>query len=70
MRRLLIVSLPVALGWGALPVIGVPAQAAKHAVSCTAEPGCATACSSNTYVVACYATVRNGRCYKWCGRKP
>ena len=50
--------------------LATPADAAKYSVACTAQgaPGCSTACSSNTYTVACYARVVNGRCYKSCGR--
>jgi len=70
MRGLLIKGLAIVLAWGALAVASLPAQAAKHAVSCTAAPGCSTACSSDTHVVACYATIRNGKCYKSCGRAP
>jgi hypothetical protein len=67
MRRILRLGLALA----AMLTAGlVPVEAAKYAVSCVAEgvPGCKTACSSNTYTVACYARVVNGRCQKSCGR--
>jgi hypothetical protein len=65
MRRIarLGLALGVVLAAGPSPV-----AAAKYAVSCTATPSCKTACSSNTYEVACYARVVNGRCEKACGR--
>jgi hypothetical protein len=70
MRILTIASLALGLGAALAGLTGTPAAAARYAVVCIA-PGaqaCRTACSSNTYTVACYAVVRNGRCFKSCGR--
>jgi hypothetical protein len=69
MRWFSFLTLAATLGGAALSATGMPAKAAKYSVACTAVAGCSTACSSNTYAVACYATLRSGRCYKWCGRK-
>ncbi len=46
------------------------AEAARYVAAC-AVPGvaqCRIVCSSNRVAVACYATIRNGRCFKRCYR--
>jgi hypothetical protein len=65
-----IVRLSLVVGALSAALAATPVEAAKYAVACTAQgvPGCSTACSSNTYTVACYARVVNGRCQKACGR--
>ena len=72
MRTLVAVILASTLSAAGLGLSGMPAHAARYNVVCVAQgvAGCRTACSSNTHTVVCYAQVRNGRCYKYCGPPP
>jgi hypothetical protein len=70
MRLLLSLSVALVLGGAALGFTSTQAEAQRYRVACVAPgyPACRTACGSNRHTVVCYATVRNGRCYRYCGR--
>jgi hypothetical protein len=70
MRKILIAGAGITLAVATLALTAMMAQAQRYRVTCVAQgvPGCATSCGSNTHTVVCYAQVRNGRCFKYCGR--
>jgi hypothetical protein len=69
MRWLLSISLAFGMGVTMVSLTGTEAEAQRYRVYCAVRgTNCIATCGSNTYTVACYARIVNGRCQRWCGR--
>ena len=69
MRLLLSIGLALTLGSTAVTINNTAAEAQRYRVACVA-PGntaCRTACGSTRVAVMCYAQMRGGRCFRYCG---
>jgi hypothetical protein len=69
MRLLLSIGLALMLGAAAISFTSTVAEAQRYRVVCVApdNPACRTACGSNQHAVMCFAQMRNGRCFRYCG---